>query len=118
MHLRKYLCLISYLDNIKTSIYCYQILKSNIIVRNSLEKTNWQLFSEHILQFSCMSIDIVQYYALKPHHDNNTTYEMKLEILRLCYCYRQQQNKWYPFKCLLAHFEATLYFSSIEFSCT
>ena len=31
--------------------------------------------------------------------------------------YHQQQNKWYPQRCLLAHFEATLYFSRTEFTC-
>ena len=30
----------------------------------------------------------------------------------------QQQNKWYSQRCLLAHFETTLDFSSIEFTCT
>ena len=29
----------------------------------------------------------------------------------------QQQNKWYPQMCLLARFEATLYFSLNEFTC-
>ena len=32
--------------------------------------------------------------------------------------YRQQQNKWYPQRCLLAHFEATLDFSHIELTST
>ena len=32
--------------------------------------------------------------------------------------YNHQQNKWYPQKCLLAHFEDTLNFSSSEFTCT
>ena len=27
--------------------------------------------------------------------------------------FRQQQNKWYPQRCLLVHFEATLYFSRL-----
>ena len=31
--------------------------------------------------------------------------------------YHQQQNKWYPQRCLLAHFEATLDFSRREFTC-
>ena len=30
----------------------------------------------------------------------------------------QQQNKWYPKKFLLAHFEATFYFSLSKFTCT
>ena len=30
--------------------------------------------------------------------------------------YDQQQNKWYPQKCILAHFEATLDFSRSEFT--
>ena len=30
--------------------------------------------------------------------------------------YHQQQNKWYLQRCLLAHFEVTLYFSHAEFS--
>ena len=30
----------------------------------------------------------------------------------------QQQNKWYSQRYLLAHFETTLDFSSIEFTCT
>ena len=32
--------------------------------------------------------------------------------------YHQQQNKWYPQWCLLAHFEASINFSLNEFSCT
>ena len=32
--------------------------------------------------------------------------------------YHQQQNKWYPLSCLLAYFEATLYFSPSEFTCS
>ena len=32
--------------------------------------------------------------------------------------YHQQQNKWYPQKCLLVHFEAPLDFSRSEFNCT
>ena len=32
------------------------------------------------------------------------------------FMYRQQQNKWYPNKCLLAYFEATFYFSHSEFT--
>ena len=31
--------------------------------------------------------------------------------------YHQQQNKWHPQRCLLAHFEATLDFSRSEFNC-
>ena len=31
--------------------------------------------------------------------------------------YHQQQNKWYPQRCLLAHFEAILDFSRTEFTC-
>ena len=31
--------------------------------------------------------------------------------------YDQQQNKWYPQRCILAHFEATLDFSRSEFTC-
>ena len=31
--------------------------------------------------------------------------------------YHQQQNKWFPQRCLLAHFEATLDFSRSEFTC-
>ena len=30
--------------------------------------------------------------------------------------YHQQQNKWYSRRCLLAHFEATFYFSGSEFT--
>ena len=30
--------------------------------------------------------------------------------------YSQQQSKWYPQRCLLAHFEATLDFSRSEFT--
>ena len=30
--------------------------------------------------------------------------------------YHQQQNKWYPQRCSLAHFEATFYYSSTELS--
>ena len=32
--------------------------------------------------------------------------------------YFLQQNKWYPQRCLLAHFEDTLDFSRSEFTCT
>ena len=32
--------------------------------------------------------------------------------------YHQQQNKWYPYWCLLAHFEATFDLSRSEFTCT
>ena len=32
--------------------------------------------------------------------------------------YRQEQNKWYPQRSLLAHFEDTLDFSRSEFTCT
>ena len=31
--------------------------------------------------------------------------------------YHRQQNKWYPQRCLLAQFEATLDFSRSEFTC-
>ena len=30
--------------------------------------------------------------------------------------YHQQQNKWYPVRFLLAHFEATLYLNRTEFT--
>ena len=36
---------------------------------------------------------------------------LSLTVLKLLYrtnMYHQQQNKWYPQRCLLAHFEATL----------
>ena len=31
--------------------------------------------------------------------------------------YHRLQNKWYPQRCLLAHFEAALDFSRSEFTC-
>ena len=32
-------------------------------------------------------------------------------VIYYLYMYNQQQNKWYPQRCLLAHFKATLYFN-------
>ena len=55
------------------------------------------------------------------HSDNDVLF------LDICMCfmrtidasslYHHQQNKCYPQKCVLAHFEATLDFSRSEFTC-
>ena len=64
-----------------------------------------------LMRFKIKIIEISD--DLKSNHD----FDFKIKIVPIS-GYSQQQIKWYPQRYLLANFEATLYFSRTEFTCT
>ena len=73
----------------------------------------------------CTIFDILLFFIYLSYYSSfvyiKHTYDIQiyfLYIIDIDFMYYQQQNKWHPKRCLLAHFEARLDFIRSEFTCT